>query len=71
MAHTIRFDIVRTSLGWSIVCDGVPGGVPYLQREVALRDATWAADLLGKAGEKVEIYLSDEPVSSTPVKDMR
>jgi hypothetical protein len=71
MAHTIRYDIVRTLRGWSIVCDGVAGGIPYWQREVALRDTTWAADLLGKAGEKVEVYLGDELVEIDPEKDMR
>jgi hypothetical protein len=55
MVHTIRYDIVRTLRGWSIVCDGVAGGVPYLGREAALQEATWAADQLGKAGEDVEI----------------
>jgi hypothetical protein len=62
----IRYDIVKTLRGWSIVCDGVLGGVPYLQREAALRDATWAADLLGKAGEDVKIYLGGDPVEINP-----
>jgi hypothetical protein len=56
----------------TLLCPGAraAGGLPYLQRVVALRDTTWAAELLGKAGEKVEIYLSDEPVdpeNSLPV----
>jgi hypothetical protein len=55
-------DIVRTLGGWSIVCDGIARGMPYLRREVALQDATWSADLLAKAGEDVEIYLSGERV---------
>jgi hypothetical protein len=42
MAHTIRYDIVRTLRGWSIVCDGIAGGMPYLQGEVALRNPAWA-----------------------------
>ena len=62
MAHIIRYDIVPTLRGWSIVCDGVVGGVPYLQREAALQDAAWAADLLGKTGEDVGVYLHGEPV---------
>jgi hypothetical protein len=68
MAHIIRYDIVPTLRGWSIVCDGVVGGVPYLRREAALRDATWVADLLGKTGEDVRVYLQGEPVDIDPQK---
>jgi hypothetical protein len=66
MAH-IRYEIVPSLGGWSIACEGVVGR-PYLRREAALRDAAWVADLLGKAGEDVRVYLDGEPVDIDPEK---
>ena len=66
MAH-IRYDIVPRLGGWSIACDGVVGR-PYLQRDVAIGDATWVADLLSKTGEDVGVYLDGEPVDIEPGK---
>jgi hypothetical protein len=60
MAH-IRYDIVPNQGGWSIACNGIIG-LPYQGREVAIRDATWVADLLGRAGEEVRVYLEGRPV---------
>ncbi len=64
MAH-IRYDIVPNLGGWSIACNGVVGR-PYGWREVALRDATWVADLLGKSGEDVRVYVDGKPVKIEP-----
>jgi hypothetical protein len=61
----IRYDIVPHLGGWSIACDGVVGA-PYRWREAAIRDATWVADLLGKAGEDARVFLDGEPVDTDP-----
>ncbi len=61
----IRYDIIPRLGGWSIACDGVVGA-PYRWREAALRDATWVADLLAKAGEDVRVFLDGEPVDTDP-----
>jgi hypothetical protein len=64
MAH-IRYDIVRTPRGWRIVCDGVVSGVPYLRRQVALRDAASAAEYSAKSARTLK-SLQGEPVKIDP-----
>ena len=60
-----RYEIVRRYGGWSIAC-GDACGPPYLDRETAVRDATWVAELLIEHGEDVELYVDGEAVEIDP-----
>jgi len=66
---SIRYDIVSRHGGWSIACGGTVGP-PYMDRRQALRDATWIAELLERAGDSVEIYVNDQRARAPSSKGM-